>query len=722
MNPKISNDLFNKIRSKFGSISIGNSSGEAIADPKEAVFFDFEFKEDADTFGRMSISIADNESMKVFYNRQLTDKIDEDSKEEFFAFLKELKDFAVQHQLRFDVRDITKSNLTKQDYQNLADTNKTVNTDGMSEELNRITKLAGIEVKEGLTGTSKSSFENLDKTKLIIRHSGKVDETVPGARSRQIQSLYIENEDGERFKYPLTHLAGARAMTRHVANGRRPHDEFGEHIIKTSENIAKLNSFSRYVSHKDQLNDNAGDIIEQTKLSLENLRTYVKGLSKQANYDEAVKNFKTTDDVVLDDETANTYKEKFTLKNLDTRVEDALPLIHKIMSEIEASKEQPVNELDPGDEPIDAPVEPPVDHGAIVQSFLTNPDNKLVLRKDDSADKMLSVTTFKDKNTMLGSIMSDIASRMLSKSGEEDRVANFASRVADNLEQEGQPFFKPDADYMKNKKIAIQLAKRYIDDYKQMKADPSYADEVRMDPANYNPKKDRQGKAKEDAFETWANKVVEGTWGLPTDKDEIEELKAMMQHPIDVGTDAMNATQTLSSMGFGDDSLYDELGNLYDQEGERADARPIIKKYVMQMLVPKGTYSDKLTPEIKQELKNAVQGFKDPSDKQMSLPGMKQKMFAGEKVTFEDIKPYVSMYKDSESGKMVYDVLDKDEKSAFKTTDSKKAMDYLAKNFKKLRTSKDEREISQIMKHEDQEEAETINTELDRIKSLANLS
>mgnify|MGYP003305921984 FL=1 len=212
-------------------------------------------------------------------------------------------------------------------------------------------------------------------------------------------------------------------MTRHVANGGRPHDEFGEHIIKTSENIAKLNSFSRYVSHKDQLNDNAGDIIEQTKLSLENLRTYMKGLSKQANYDEAVKNFKTSDDLVLDDETANTYKEKFTLKNLDARVEDALPLIHKIMSEIEASKEEPVNELDPGDEPIDAPVEPPVDHGAIVQSFLTNPDNKLVLRKDDTADKMLSVTTFKDKNTMLGSIMSDIAARMLSKSGEEDRLS-----------------------------------------------------------------------------------------------------------------------------------------------------------------------------------------------------------------------------------------------------------------------------------------------------------
>ena len=55
---------------------------------------------------------------------------------------------------------------------------------------------------------------------------------------------------------------------RHVSNGGRPHDEFGQHIVSTSEDIAKLNSFSRYVTNKDQLNDNAGDIIEQTKLKI----------------------------------------------------------------------------------------------------------------------------------------------------------------------------------------------------------------------------------------------------------------------------------------------------------------------------------------------------------------------------------------------------------------------------------------------------------------------
>ena len=537
MNPKNSEDLFNKIRSQFSNIRLGDENGAATADPSNAVFFEFEFQEDADTFGSVSISLADGENMKVYYNRDLVSKIDEDSRDEWYAFLKELKDFAVEHQMRFDVRDITKNNLTKQDYENLADTNKTVNTDEMSEELARITKLAG--VTEGLTGTSKRSYENLNKTKLIIRHKGKVDETVPGARSRQIQSLYIENEDGERFKYPLTHLAGARAMMRHVSNGGRPHDEFGEHIVRTSEDIAKLNSFSRYVTNKDQLNDNAGDIIEQTKLKLENLRGYMKNLSNQAHYENASKDFKTSEEQILDDETVNKMREKFTMTNLDSRVEDALPIINRIMSELEAPKEEDqVNELEPDAEPIDAPVQAPVDHGAVVQSFLNDPDQKLVLRKDDSADKMLKVTKFTNKNTMLSSILSDIASRLLTKSGEEDRVANFASRVADEMEQENSATFKATPDYIKNKKIAVQLAKRYIDDYKKMQAEPGYTDQVRMDPADFSPKKDIKGKAKEtEAFESWVDETVNEYATEPRDEeDRKEKLKALQDIQMDPNT------------------------------------------------------------------------------------------------------------------------------------------------------------------------------------------
>ena len=807
MNPKTSQDLFNKIRSQFSNIKIGDQSGGATADPSEAVFFEFEFQPDSDTFGSVSMSIADGENMKVFYNRDLVDKIDEDSKDEWYAFLKEMKDFAVEHSLRFDVRDITKSNLTKQDYQNIADTNKTVNTDEMQEELNRITKLAGVEVKEGLTGTAKRSYENLDKTRLIIRHSGSVDETVPGARSRQIQSLYIENEDGERFKYPMTHLAGARAMTRHVSNGGRPHDEFGQHIIQTSEDIAKLNSFSRFVSNKDQLNDNAGDIIEQTKLKLENLRSYVKNLSKQGHYETASKDFKTSDEQILDDETVAKLREKFTMTNLDKRVEDAFPLINKVMAELEnapkedaeddrikkamkdmvpstvtgyyeitefwkehtlgmgktddevmheiyewtwdemgvsntkerdevakrtsvivddviknnkddmtfddmiqqlkGKKEDQVNELEPDDEPIDAPIEPPVDHGGIVTSFLTDPDNKLVLRKDASADKLLTVTKFKDKNTMLSSIMSDIAERMLTKSGEEDRIANFASRVADGLDQEKSAAFKPTPDYIKNKKIAIQLAKRYIDDYKKMQKDPGFADEIRMDPADYNPKKDIKGKAKEtEQFESWVENIdkVEEDKGSTLASRMIR--KAGMDDP-----ESMDAEVFKKSADLLDAGDLDEFGKyIYKQ-----DTAP--REFVMKKLADHD-------PETFKKVYGDQEGYLatmkpmsvSKADKDLNTPAF-QRMQAGDKrytdktenqlegLTFEDIKPYVSMYK-GDDGKMVHDVLDKDGKSVFKTGDAKTAMQYLSKNFKKLR------------RPEDKQEAES-NPELDRIKALS---
>ena len=503
-----SQDLFNKIRSKFSNLQIGDNLGEVTANPQNAVFFDFEFTEDADTFGRVSVSLADGENVKVFYNKGLVDKINEDDKTGWYAFLKELKDFAVTHQMGFDVRDITKNNLTQQDFKNLADQNQTVNTDGMSEELSRITKLAGL--AEGLTGTSKSSFETLDKTRLIIRHSKPVAEEVPGARTRHINSLYVENSEGERFKYPIVHLAGARAMARHVANGGAPHDEFGKHIVATSEQIAQLNSFNRYVSTKDQLNDSAGDIIERAKMKCETLKKYIKGLSKQKNYETTKESFQPSDIPTLDDDSRTQLQDKFTLKHFDEKIDSALPLINSIMKETE---ENEIKEFDDEDKPLskkDAEIPAPVDAAPMVQQFLADPENKLVLRQDPAADQMLARTNFTNKNTMLSSILGDIAARMLTKTPEQDRVANFASSVANEIAQEGEPFFEPHKNYIRDKKVAFQLAKRYVDDYKKMKQDPEYVSQVRMDPQAYEPKKDRQGQAKEEqAFEGWADNITE---------------------------------------------------------------------------------------------------------------------------------------------------------------------------------------------------------------------
>ena len=417
-------------------------------------------------------------------------------------------------------------------------------------------------------------------------------------------------------------------MQRHVANGGRPHDEFGEHIVKTSEDIAKLNSFSRYVSHKDQLNDNAGDIIEKTKLQLENLREYIRNISKQPHYEAASKDFKTAEDQILDDETIAKLREKFTLKNLDNRVEDALPLINRIMSELEAPKqEQPVTELDPGDEPIDAPIEPAVDHAMVVKQFLANPDSKILLNKNMPDEKKYDAPKASPEDAIIMTTLSDIASRMLTKTPDEDRVANFASRVADQMSKTGMPFDPEDPDANKNRDIAKALVAKY----------DKASEEI--DPADFNPKKDIKGKPIETAeFENWVDDTINPKESQP------------------------------------------------DADAERADAARGMWASSKEIQAEFKTWQDFMNSEqfddyLDDEFKNQLEGL-----------------------TFEDIKPYVSMYK-GDDGKIVHDVLDKDEKSVYKTNNAKDAMNYLSKNFNKLRG--DAPKVSDFMKKESLKESRT---------------
>ena len=251
---------------------------------------------------------------------------------------------------------------------------------------------------------------------------------------------------------------------------------------------------------------------------------------------------------------------------------------------------------------------------------------------------------------MLGSILSDIASRMLSKTPEEDRVANFASRVADGIDQEGSTSFKPGPDYNKNKKIAVQLAKRYIDDYKKMQNDKDYADQVRMDPGAYAPKKKRSGgvhSSETEQFESWVDQTIEPFMPEQMNDKQVDNFHKEL-----------------------DKVVHKHIGHSSDEKKEKED----MKK---EEVFPEGT-------------------------------------------TFEDIKPYVSMYRD-ERGKVVNDVLDSDGKSVFKTHDGKEAMAYLAKNFDKLKRPMQKESINEAKIDSDTaQNIAGVEEEISRITQLAN--
>jgi len=94
----IAEDLFNKIRGRFPSVTIGNEQGEVTNIPKEARFFDFDYKEGDTSLGKISISL-DEDAISVMYSDNIVANEDSFTKNKWYGFLKELRVFAKKRML-----------------------------------------------------------------------------------------------------------------------------------------------------------------------------------------------------------------------------------------------------------------------------------------------------------------------------------------------------------------------------------------------------------------------------------------------------------------------------------------------------------------------------------------------------------------------------------------------------------------------------------------------
>ena len=57
---KIAENLFDKIRSRFDGVSIGDENAKATLDPEKARFFNFDFSVDDENYGNVTLSLVDN--------------------------------------------------------------------------------------------------------------------------------------------------------------------------------------------------------------------------------------------------------------------------------------------------------------------------------------------------------------------------------------------------------------------------------------------------------------------------------------------------------------------------------------------------------------------------------------------------------------------------------------------------------------------------------------
>ena len=188
-------------------------------------------------------------------------------------------------------------------------------------------------VNEGFSkpfGSVKTSYIQSPNAKLIIKHSKGVNEETRGARSRHIHSLFIENSQGEKFKFPHRYMAGAKAMAMHVNEGGTPYDAKGEAILAMCEEIADLNKFVRHVKSNNLVNETNGDIVEAVRNRLNAYKNTISSLSTQKGYN----NFQVQENVEDTDEKSVDITEKFLYNTFTTEeLNTILSKVGRIMAE-----------------------------------------------------------------------------------------------------------------------------------------------------------------------------------------------------------------------------------------------------------------------------------------------------------------------------------------------------------------------------------------------------
>lgn len=311
-----SKELFAKIRGRFPTVTIGNQAAEVTNDPHAARFFDFDFKAGDKVLGKVSISISEQDGLVVIHSADLSQTEDLVARENWFSFLKELRQFAKSRMMTFDTRDITKSNLDKRDYSFLSNMNKP----------KEVTEAA-------LTGTNKTSFQNIGDSKLIIKHSAPVDEDFAAGRTHKIHSIYVESSEGERFKYPFKHINGARAMARHVSEGGKPYDDFGKHIVSLSEELYKLRKFKNYVNRSAVMAETLKEYSTVINDRIEEIKDTIQGLQKESFYRLTKENFKANETLTVPEDVKENWIDELTIKTFNDELQEVFPYIYKLVTQ-----------------------------------------------------------------------------------------------------------------------------------------------------------------------------------------------------------------------------------------------------------------------------------------------------------------------------------------------------------------------------------------------------
>ena len=337
----ISSALFDKIRTRFNDVNLGDENSKSTSDPEKARFINFDYEIDGKKIGNITISLIDEKSLKIYYSKNITDNIkqldnelgegEESAEQQWYDFLRSLRKFAKRNLLSFDTRDIAKSNLQLKDIRQQSKSDSTYTRD----ELNV--------VESRMFGTSRSSYQECGPVRIIVRHTENVDETKRGARSRNVDAVFVETHLGERFLLPEKNLHYARAMAQHCSQGGRVDDELGEGLTSMCREMKAMAHFVREAKRRQFEDTETQDMAQAAVRHYGELKNKLHHIGGRRGYDSYRECYTPPGDIE-EDVDVDSLRERFVKKVYNDRFDEALPYVYRAYKNQKAQQETPMAE------------------------------------------------------------------------------------------------------------------------------------------------------------------------------------------------------------------------------------------------------------------------------------------------------------------------------------------------------------------------------------------
>jgi hypothetical protein len=402
----ISEDLFFKLRNRFPKVNMGDENGQVTTNPLDSRFFNFKFEHEDKKYGNVTCSLIDNQSLKIYFNQDITINMDEPVQEVWFQFLKELRKFAKINMLTFDVRDIEKDSLDQKDI------------DFVSKYAKE--KSAVQESKINWERHGRFSEGNHKSIKIHVVHKNRMDEN-PNNRLIGIDKIYLVNENKERFLLPFVSISGAKAMAMHCAQGGTPYDNDGTTITKAVAEMKNLSRFGMALRNKTFESEEPVKVIRASKHIKEQIKKNLHRMAGARSFSEGMEGLRgllaneSTDktEVLKDWFIQSSYDDK-----IDTWLESATNALRRCMEQnVDLNEEG--DKIDYSDAILDK------DQTAKRAANPAKVGSSLELYANPSKDEeMKALIKSQPMRGMIKIILADIANRAT-----DDEVAVLASRA-----------------------------------------------------------------------------------------------------------------------------------------------------------------------------------------------------------------------------------------------------------------------------------------------------